>query len=138
LVQRFVHPGYRFIFSSEDTSIAFFQLLLNVGFAALLGAILATIIPKITKAARKIPKWVWYVTGGCITIAALTVGIFALAQAKFRRTGVAQAEPQSLAPAIPKTKHYPWKTNIVTTVFWIGGPKETDMVSVRTGECLGS
>jgi hypothetical protein len=41
--QRFVHPGYRFIFSSEDTSIAFFQLLPNAGFAALLGA--ATCVP---------------------------------------------------------------------------------------------
>lgn len=48
--QRFVHPGYRFIFSSEDTSIAFFQLLLNVGFAALLGAILATI-------SARLPLW---------------------------------------------------------------------------------
>lgn len=41
--ERFVHPGYRFIFSGEDTSIAFFQLLVNVAFAALLGAILANI-----------------------------------------------------------------------------------------------
>jgi hypothetical protein len=59
------HQGYRLIFSEKDTSIALFQLSVNVAFAALLGAILATIIPKITKAARKIPKWVWYVTGGC-------------------------------------------------------------------------
>ena len=43
------HRGYRLIFSSDDTSIAFFQLLLNVGFAALLGAILATIVPNISR-----------------------------------------------------------------------------------------
>lgn len=44
--------GYRLIFSQRDTSIAFFQLLLNVGFAALLGAILATIVAKMSKRAR--------------------------------------------------------------------------------------
>jgi len=36
--------GYRWIFDRSDTSIAFFQLLVNVAFAALLGAILATIV----------------------------------------------------------------------------------------------
>jgi len=45
--------GYRLIFSQGDTSIAFFQLLLNVGFAALLGAILAVIVPKL-------PRWTRY------------------------------------------------------------------------------
>jgi len=47
------HRGYRLIFSSDDTSIALFQLLVNVVFAALLGAILATIIPKIVRGARE-------------------------------------------------------------------------------------
>jgi len=43
---------YRFVFSQDDTSVAFFQLLVNVVFAALLGAILAAIIPKL-------PRWAW-------------------------------------------------------------------------------
>jgi hypothetical protein len=72
--QRFVHPGYRFIFSSEDTSIAFFQLLLNVGFAALLGAILATIVPNISRRTL-------FLTEGCIAVVALGVGVFAFCQA---------------------------------------------------------
>jgi hypothetical protein len=72
--QRFVHPGYRFIFSSEDTSIAFFQLLLNVGFAALLGAILATIVPNISRRTL-------FLTAGCIAVVALGVGVFAFCQA---------------------------------------------------------
>jgi hypothetical protein len=45
--------GYRLIFSQEDTTIGFFQLMLSVGFAALLGAILAIIIPKL-------PRWTRY------------------------------------------------------------------------------
>jgi TctA family transporter len=44
--------GYRFIFSQQDTSIAFFQLLANVAFAALLGAILAIIVAKMSKRTR--------------------------------------------------------------------------------------
>jgi hypothetical protein len=72
--QRFVHPGYRFIFSSEDTSIAFFQLLLNVGFAALLGAILATIVPNISRRTL-------FLTAGWIAVVALAVGVFAFLQA---------------------------------------------------------
>ena len=51
------HRGYRLIFSSDDTSIALFQLLVNVVFSALLGAILATIIPKIVRGAREMPLW---------------------------------------------------------------------------------
>jgi hypothetical protein len=55
--------GYRLIFSQRDTSIAFFQLLVNVGFAALLGAILAIIVTKMSKRAR----WV----SGCIVVVAI-------------------------------------------------------------------
>ena len=63
--ERGVHSaGYRFIFSGEDTSIAFFQLL-YVGFAALFGAILATIVAKMSKRAR----WV----SGCILVVAIVV-----------------------------------------------------------------
>jgi hypothetical protein len=68
------HRGYRLIFSSDDTSIAFFQLLLNVGFAALLGAILATIVPNISRRTL-------FVTAACIAVVALGVGVFAFCQA---------------------------------------------------------
>jgi hypothetical protein len=71
------HRGYRLIFSSDDTSIAFFQLLVNVVFAALLGAILATIIPKIVTEVRRLPKWVWRGIGGIGLIALLSVGAVA-------------------------------------------------------------
>ena len=47
------HYGYRLIFSQEDTSVALFQLMLNVGFAALLGAILATIAQKLPQRMRR-------------------------------------------------------------------------------------
>jgi hypothetical protein len=71
------HRGYRLIFSSGDTSIAFFQLLLNVAFAALLGAILATIIPKIVTGVRRLPKWVWRGIGGIALIALFSIGAVA-------------------------------------------------------------
>jgi len=61
------HRGYRLIFSSGDTSIAFFQLLVNIVFAALLGAILATIIPKL-------PWWAWRWITGIAVIALLFIG----------------------------------------------------------------
>jgi hypothetical protein len=66
--------GYRFIFSQRDNSIAFFQLLVNVVFAALLGAILATIIPKIVTGVRKLPRWVLRgLTGTVFIIAVITI-----------------------------------------------------------------
>jgi hypothetical protein len=71
------HQGYRLIFSQRDTSIAFFQLLVNVVFAALLGAILATIIPKIVTGVRRLPKWVWRGIGGIALIALFSVGAVA-------------------------------------------------------------
>src|SRR5438552_5583798 len=61
------HRGYRLIFSSGDTSMAFFQLLVNVVFAALLGAILAAIIPKL-------PRWAWRWITGIAVIALLCIG----------------------------------------------------------------
>jgi hypothetical protein len=62
------HGGYRLIFSENDTSIAFFQLLVNVWFAALLGAILATIVPNISRRTL-------FLTAGCIAVVALGVGV---------------------------------------------------------------
>ena len=64
------HRGYRLIFSSDDTSIAFFQLLVNVVFAALLGAILATIIPKL-------PRLAWRWITGIALIALFITGALA-------------------------------------------------------------
>jgi hypothetical protein len=49
-------------------------LLVNVVFAALLGAVLATILASMSKRAL-------YVTAGCIAVVALGVGVFALRQA---------------------------------------------------------
>jgi hypothetical protein len=66
--------GYRFIFSQEDTSIAFFQLLVNAAFAALLGAILAIIVAKMSKRAR----WV----SGCILVVAVVVAVASFAGVK--------------------------------------------------------
>jgi hypothetical protein len=61
------HRGYRPIFSPDDTSVAFFQLVANVVFAALLGAILATFIPKL-------PWWAWRWITGIAVIALLCIG----------------------------------------------------------------
>jgi nucleoid-associated protein YgaU len=51
--------GYRFVFDQADTSIAFFQLLVNVIFAAALGAIAANL--------SKRARWV----SGCIVVVAI-------------------------------------------------------------------
>jgi hypothetical protein len=47
---------------------------------------------------------------------------FAKYAMKLRETTMREVEPQVFAPtgSRPATKRYPWKTNIVTTVFWIG------------------
>jgi len=80
--ERGVHSaGYRFIFSGEDTSIAFFQLLVNVVFAALLGAILVTILVRI-------PKRALYAMARCIpivVIVAVGVGVFVFTEAAANR-----------------------------------------------------
>ena len=67
----FSSAHYRFIFSQHETGIAFFQLLVNVAFAALLGAILATVVPKIATGVRRLPKRVWLGLGGLVLIALL-------------------------------------------------------------------
>jgi hypothetical protein len=55
--------GYRLIFDTSDTSIAFFQLLLNVAFAAVAGAIVANL-------SRRAVLW----TAGMVAIMVLVVG----------------------------------------------------------------
>jgi hypothetical protein len=194
--ERGVHSaGYRFIFSGEDTSIAFFQLLVNVVFAALLGAILVTILVRI-------PKRALYATARCIpivVIVAVGVGVFVFTEAarnraqrdekngeevlalyptelqwtltkfrnaatnwrlalrfdkaaqvenrikelqrppasasdfnavaaKLREQALLNVEPQVLSARAsrPATDQYPWKNNIVTTVFWIGEPRSSE------------
>lgn len=72
-----------------NTSIAFFQLLVNVVFAALLGAILATII-------ANIPKRALYVTAGCIAVISLGVGVFAFCQAAAIRAESDEKNTQEL------------------------------------------
>jgi hypothetical protein len=97
--QRFVHPGYRFIFSSEDTSIAFFQLLLNVGFAALLGAILATIVPNISRRTL-------FLTAGWIAVIALAVGVFAFLQAAATRAQSDEENAEELLVLYPTNSQW--------------------------------
>jgi hypothetical protein len=70
----FSRAHYRFIFSQNETGIAFFQLLLNVTFAALFGAILANIVAKVSKRAL-------YVTAVGIAV----VAVFAFREAAIDR-----------------------------------------------------
>jgi hypothetical protein len=68
--------GYRLIFDTSDTSIAFFQLLINVGFAALAGAIVANL-----------SKRALYVIGVCLAVVAVGVGVLALKENAADRAG---------------------------------------------------
>src|SRR6266487_3647764 len=94
-------------------------------------------------------KTKWLVTAAMVLAVALAVGIwlhdraavaarrrseFAKYAMKLREQEIHKVEPPVFVPTSsrPAIQRLPWKTNIVTTVFWIGGPKETDMVSVRT------
>jgi hypothetical protein len=77
-----VGGGYRFIFDNSNTSVAFFQLLVNVAVAALFGAIIANL----SKRARRISAWI----GGCMVGAAM-VG-FALYVIIARAQNLAEVE----------------------------------------------
>jgi hypothetical protein len=93
------HRGYRLIFSSGDTSIAFFQLLVNVVFAALLGAILATIVPKL-------PLWAWrWGITGIALIAFFIIG--ALAWQSFIADAASQARSDEELADSQLAYHYP-------------------------------
>jgi hypothetical protein len=59
--------GYRLVFDTSGTDIAFVQLLVNVAFAALAGAIVANL----SKRAKRVAKWALYVIGACIALIAL-------------------------------------------------------------------
>src|SRR6266478_8829461 len=62
-----------------------------------------------------------------------TAADFAKYAMKLREQGLLKGEPQVFAPTSsqPTTQRFPWKMNIVTTVFWVGGQRETDN-SLRT------
>src|SRR6266496_1306802 len=93
-------------------------------------------------------KTKWLVTAAMVLTVALAVGIWLHHRAavaarrmsdftkyamKLREQEIHKVGPPVFVPTSsrPTTQRFPWKTNIVTTVFWIGGPKET-YVSVRT------
>jgi hypothetical protein len=65
--------GYRLIFDRSDTSIAFFQLLVNVGFAALVGALVANVPWR-----RAWFRRVIYLVVACLAVVVVGVGIIAL------------------------------------------------------------
>src|SRR4029453_14402410 len=74
---RAVGGGYRFIFDRSNTSVAFFQLVVNVAFAALLGAIIANlrVIAAAKRALRVIAAWK-RVIATCIALALIGLGLF--------------------------------------------------------------
>src|SRR4051812_12241317 len=51
-----------------------------------------------------------------------TAGDFAKYAMKLREQALLKMEPQVLIPTSsrPAVQRYPWKTNIVTTIFWVG------------------
>src|SRR5439155_10664856 len=171
------HQGYRLIFSEKDTSIAFFQLLVNVAFAALLGAIIANLRwrrrrqkiekPRPQKPSRSSTAAVVFLVAAAVVVILailLTFGNatrvgdgtkrigtslptpekrdeqlqtssqyasasdFAKHAAKLREQSLLDLDPQVFAPtgSRPATEQFPWKKNIVTTVFWIGEPQSSE------------
>jgi hypothetical protein len=69
--------GYRLIFDKSNTGVAFFQLLVNIAFAALLGAIIANlrVIAAAKRALRVIAAWK-RVIATCIALALIGLGLF--------------------------------------------------------------
>jgi hypothetical protein len=177
----FSRAHYRFIFSQDETGIAFFQLLVNVVFAALLGAILANIRwqrqrkpkaekPRPEKPTRdRIGAIIFLVAAGVVVALGILLTLpyrakhtekvtahvsadpnpgltpkadhfqtsqhasasdFAKDALKLRENALVNVKPLSEPTTLhPSIERFPWKTNIVTTVFWIGeaqrssGPK---------------
>lgn len=61
-------------------------------------------------------------TGIVPTLQERSAAAFALLAMKMHEAELAKIEPQMFVPTTsrPATRRYPWKSNIVTTVFWIG------------------
>jgi hypothetical protein len=163
-----VGGGYRFIFDQSNTGVALFQLLVNVAFAAGVGAIVA-----------QLAKRVLVVIAACIVLAVGAVGEVAFVKysweraesderqalasnpfisaintqghwnnaatnwrfawqfnraslaakrahelnaLKLKEQSTTEVESQVVVPTNSPSavQRYPWRTNIVTTVFWIG------------------
>jgi hypothetical protein len=84
--------GYRFIFDQTDTGVAFFQLLVNVAFAAGLGAITA-----------QLSKRILYVVGIGVVVAGASVGMavhFFAERARHRQEAIWAAEIAAM-PCVP-------------------------------------
>jgi hypothetical protein len=86
-----------------------------------IGAIVVAAVTFLRRRAR-----IWIVTA--IGAAVIAVGIWRLQPVVRPQASVSSARPRLFESATPSAgqRYYPWKTNVVTTVFWIGGPKETD------------
>jgi hypothetical protein len=69
--------GYRFIFDKSNTGVAFFQLLVNVTFAALLGAITANLSKRTLRVITP-SKRALRVIATCVAVALIGLGVFAL------------------------------------------------------------
>jgi hypothetical protein len=88
--------GYRLIFDRSDTSIAFFQLLVNVGFAALIGGLVANLPWRRAWFRRGI-----YLVGACLAIAVVIIAFI-----QIREDAVAQAGSDArYADYLLKTVH---------------------------------
>jgi hypothetical protein len=70
-------------------------------------------------------------TEGFSTSPYATASDFAEYAAKLREQSLLKVEPQVLAPTSshPATQRFPWKMNIVTTIFWIGEKQSTEKAS---------
>jgi hypothetical protein len=95
------HRGYRLIFSQGDTSIAFSQLLLNVGFAALLGAILA-----ISKRARWASGCIVLVAIACFVAAGIGKRAWLKAEAEERYADASFVPPYSANEIVRAQEHF--------------------------------
>lgn len=69
--------GYRLIFDKSNTGVAFFQLLVNVTFAALLGAITANLSKRTLRVITP-SKRALRVIATCVAVALIGLGVFAL------------------------------------------------------------
>jgi hypothetical protein len=74
--------GYRWVFDRSDTSIAFFQLLVNVAFAALMGALLANFLGRLVYLFRALARALLallrrlaWPLAACFVIAAIGFGL---------------------------------------------------------------